>query len=183
MAPPSESTAVEGNAAFDIIQHGHKDLVQAIAFNAYGDRCATGGVDGKIRVFNRHRDGIWRLCDNWGAHGGEILEVRPRQDTERQGEMDDESVAVASERILTNFDDGNSFNGCRRLSIRTSLPLSASKDDSNYGPKTLLPRQGGGSAPELATARPSLKSDPVGTLSGPFLSSTTKLRDVPGLHC
>lgn len=76
MAPPSESTAVEGNAAFDIIQHGHKDLVQAIAFNAYGDRCATGGVDGKVRVFNRHRDGIWRLCDNWGAHGGEILELQ-----------------------------------------------------------------------------------------------------------
>lgn len=76
MAPPiGESTVTEGSASFDIIQHGHKDLVQAVAFNAYGDRCATGGVDGKIRVFNRHRDGVWRLCDNWGAHGGEILEV------------------------------------------------------------------------------------------------------------
>ncbi|KAI0594359.1 putative nuclear pore protein [Biscogniauxia sp. FL1348] len=67
---------MEGSRAFDIVQHGHKDLVQAIAFNAYGDRCATGGVDGKIRVFNRHKDGIWRLCDNWGAHGGEILELQ-----------------------------------------------------------------------------------------------------------
>lgn len=76
MPPPlSELAATEGSTTFDIIQHGHKDLVQAIAFNAYGDRCATGGVDGKIRVFNRHRDGVWRLCDNWGAHGGEILEV------------------------------------------------------------------------------------------------------------
>ncbi|KAI1498656.1 putative nuclear pore protein [Biscogniauxia marginata] len=68
--------SMEGSPAFDIVQHGHKDLVQAIAFNAYGDRCATGGVDGKIRVFNRHRDGVWRLCDNWGAHGGEILELQ-----------------------------------------------------------------------------------------------------------
>ncbi|CAJ2514215.1 Uu.00g023340.m01.CDS01 [Anthostomella pinea] len=77
MAPPlSESTPSEGSSAIEIIQHGHKDLVQAIAFNAYGDRCATGGVDGKIRVFNRHRDGIWRLCDNWAAHGGEILELQ-----------------------------------------------------------------------------------------------------------
>lgn len=74
--PSSEGSIAENNAAFDIIQHGHKDLVQAIAFNAYGDRCATGSVDGKIRVFNRHQDGIWRLCDNWKSHAGEILEVR-----------------------------------------------------------------------------------------------------------
>lgn len=73
--PTSEDITGENSAAFDIIQHGHKDLVQAIAFNAYGDRCATGSVDGKIRVFNRHQDGIWRLCDNWKAHAGEILEV------------------------------------------------------------------------------------------------------------
>lgn len=74
--PINEDTSAEESATFDIIQHGHKDLVQAIAFNAYGDRCATGSVDGKIRVFNRHLDGIWRLCDNWKAHAGEILEVR-----------------------------------------------------------------------------------------------------------
>lgn len=59
------------------LQHGHKDLVQAIAFNTYGDRCATGSVDGKIRVFNRHKDGTWRICDTWTAHGGEVLEVCP----------------------------------------------------------------------------------------------------------
>ncbi|KAI0165618.1 WD40-repeat-containing domain protein [Xylariaceae sp. FL1272] len=74
--PLTEPMAADGNAAFDIVQHGHKDLVQAIAFNAYGDRCATGGVDGKIRVFNRHCDGVWRLCDNWAAHGGEVLELQ-----------------------------------------------------------------------------------------------------------
>ncbi|KAI0828416.1 WD domain-containing protein [Hypoxylon sp. FL0890] len=74
--PSSEDGTAENSAAFDIIQHGHKDLVQAIAFNAYGDRCATGSVDGKIRVFNRHQDGVWRLCDNWKAHAGEILELQ-----------------------------------------------------------------------------------------------------------
>ena len=66
---------VDERANFDLIRHGHQDLVQAVAFNSYGDRCATGSVDGKIRVFNRHKDGIWRHCDNWGAHGGEIVEV------------------------------------------------------------------------------------------------------------
>jgi nucleoporin SEH1 len=69
--PPSDE-----KSGFDLnLQHGHKDLVQAVAFNTYGDRCATGSVDGKIRVFNRHKDGMWRICDNWTAHGGEILEV------------------------------------------------------------------------------------------------------------
>lgn len=70
---------VDEKQPFDFtLQHGHKDLVQAIAFNTYGDRCATGSVDGKIRVFNRHSDGTWRLCDTWTAHGGEVLEVRLR---------------------------------------------------------------------------------------------------------
>ncbi|RDA85590.1 hypothetical protein CP532_0899 [Ophiocordyceps camponoti-leonardi (nom. inval.)] len=58
------------------LQHGHKDLVQAVAFNSYGDRCATGSVDGKVRVFNRHKDATWRLCDTWSAHGGEVLELQ-----------------------------------------------------------------------------------------------------------
>jgi nucleoporin SEH1 len=75
--PLSEPPSMEEQTKFDMImKHGHQDLVQAVAFNSYGDRCATGAVDGKIRVFNRYRDGVWRLCDNWGAHGGEILEVR-----------------------------------------------------------------------------------------------------------
>jgi nucleoporin SEH1 len=72
-APPSPS---DEKPSFDLnLQHGHKDLVRAVAFNTYGDRCATGSVDGKIRVFNRHKDGTWRLCDTWSAHGGEVLEV------------------------------------------------------------------------------------------------------------
>ena len=73
--PANESMPGEDARAIDIVTHGHRDVVQAIAFNAYGDRCATGSVDGKIRVFNRHKDGTWRMCDHWGAHGGEILEV------------------------------------------------------------------------------------------------------------
>jgi nucleoporin SEH1 len=68
---------IDEKQAFELnLQHGHKDLVQAIAFNTYGDRCATGSVDGKIRVFNRHKDTTWRLCDTWSAHGGEVIEVR-----------------------------------------------------------------------------------------------------------
>lgn len=77
MPPPlAEPPIMEERAQFELImKHGHQDLVQAVAFNSYGDRCATGSVDGKIRVFNRFKDGIWRLCDTWTAHGGEILEV------------------------------------------------------------------------------------------------------------
>lgn len=76
IAPPTVEDPT--SASFDLnLQHGHRDLVQAVAFNTYGDRCATGSVDGKIRVFNRHKDGMWRNCDTWSAHGGEILEVPP----------------------------------------------------------------------------------------------------------
>ncbi len=74
--PSEPPVPVDENTKFGLnLQHGHKDLVQAVAFNAYGDRCATGSVDGRIRVFNRHKDGTWRICDTWGAHGGEIREV------------------------------------------------------------------------------------------------------------
>ncbi|KAL6898374.1 putative nuclear pore protein [Trichoderma evansii] len=72
-----QSPTDDDNKSFDLnLQHGHKDLVQAISFNAYGDRCATGSVDGKIRVFNRHKDATWRLCDTWSAHGGEVIELQ-----------------------------------------------------------------------------------------------------------
>ncbi|KAF4918497.1 Nucleoporin SEH1 [Colletotrichum viniferum] len=74
--PHEVPTITEERTGFDLnLQHGHQDLVQAVAFNAYGDRCATGSVDGKIKVFNRHKDGVWHHCDTWGAHGSEILEV------------------------------------------------------------------------------------------------------------
>ncbi|PTB70786.1 WD40 repeat-like protein [Trichoderma citrinoviride] len=77
MSSLPQSPTDDENRSFDLnLQHGHRDLVQAIAFNAYGDRCATGSVDGKIRVFNRHRDGTWRLCDTWSAHGGEVVELQ-----------------------------------------------------------------------------------------------------------
>ncbi|KAM0327971.1 hypothetical protein ACHAQA_005370 [Verticillium albo-atrum] len=75
--PPEPPSFADERAGFDLnLSHGHRDLVQSVAFNAYGDRCATGAVDGKIRVFNRHKDGVWRLCDTWGAHGGETLELQ-----------------------------------------------------------------------------------------------------------
>ncbi|KAI0132696.1 WD domain-containing protein [Xylariales sp. AK1849] len=79
MAPELDDvpSLTESMRSFDLIAHGNRDLVQAVAFNAYGDRCATGSVDGKIRVFNRQKDGTWRMCDHWGAHpGSEILELQ-----------------------------------------------------------------------------------------------------------
>lgn len=62
---------------FRLIQHGHRDMVSAVAFNSYGDRFASTSVDGKIKVYNRHRDGSWNVCDTWGAHNAEILQVAP----------------------------------------------------------------------------------------------------------
>ncbi|SPO05869.1 related to nuclear pore protein [Cephalotrichum gorgonifer] len=77
LLPPEIHPTADDPNSFDLnLQHGHRDLVQAVAFNTYGDRCATGSVDGKIRVFNRHKDGMWRICDTWSAHGGEILELQ-----------------------------------------------------------------------------------------------------------
>jgi len=61
--------------SFGLLQHGHKDMVQAVAYNSYGNRLAMGSADGKIKVYNRHNDGSWNACDTWGAHNGEILEL------------------------------------------------------------------------------------------------------------
>ena len=60
---------------FRLLQHGHKDMIEATAFNTYGDRFASSSVDGKIKVYNRHKDGTWNLCDTWGAHTAEIIQV------------------------------------------------------------------------------------------------------------
>jgi nucleoporin SEH1 len=60
---------------FMLLQHGHRDMIEATAFNSYGDRFASSSVDGKIKVYNRHKDGSWNLNDTWGAHTAEILQV------------------------------------------------------------------------------------------------------------
>jgi nucleoporin SEH1 len=71
--PPANQAAT----SFDLVlKHGHPDLVQCIAFNTYGDRVATGSVDGRVRVFNRGRDGVWRACDAWAAHPAEVLDLQ-----------------------------------------------------------------------------------------------------------
>ena len=41
---------------------GHSDSVNCVAFNSEGDLVATGGMDGKVRVWKRTGEG-WR---NWG---------------------------------------------------------------------------------------------------------------------
>jgi nucleoporin SEH1 len=69
--PPTE-TEQEG---FSLLQFGHRDMVGAVAFNTYGDRFASSSVDGKIKVYNKHKDASWNLCDTWGAHTAEILQV------------------------------------------------------------------------------------------------------------
>ncbi|TVY83595.1 Nucleoporin, partial [Lachnellula suecica] len=60
---------------FTLLQHGHRDMIQATAFNIYGNRFATGSVDGRIKIYNLHQDGTWNLCDTWSAHNSEVLEV------------------------------------------------------------------------------------------------------------
>jgi nucleoporin SEH1 len=76
MAPTMDGGGTESEQeGFALLQNGHRDMVEATAFNMYGDRFASGSVDGKIKVYNRHRDGSWNMCDTWGAHTSEILEV------------------------------------------------------------------------------------------------------------
>ena len=77
MAPMMDIGYLEAEQpdGFNLLSHGHRDMVEASAFNHYGNRFATSSVDGKIKVYNRHRDGSWNLCDTWGAHTAEILQV------------------------------------------------------------------------------------------------------------
>jgi len=77
MSPVMEDSpfSVAEPEGFTLLQHGHRDMVEATAFNSYGDRFATSSIDGKIKVYNRHKDGSWNLCDTWGAHTAEILQV------------------------------------------------------------------------------------------------------------
>lgn len=60
---------------FSIFPHGQRDMVNASAFNRYGNRFAIGSADGRIKVFDRNRDGSWVICDTWWAHKAEIVEV------------------------------------------------------------------------------------------------------------
>ncbi|OWP03433.1 hypothetical protein B2J93_7451 [Marssonina coronariae] len=46
---------------FSLLPQGHRDMVQATAFNTYGDRFASSSVDGKVKVYNRHKNGTWNL--------------------------------------------------------------------------------------------------------------------------
>ncbi|KUJ10298.1 WD40 repeat-like protein [Mollisia scopiformis] len=77
MSPMMEDDPIDADQdGFMLLQHGHRDMVEAVAFNSYGDRFASGSVDGKIKVYNRHRDMSWNLCDTWGAHTAEILQIQ-----------------------------------------------------------------------------------------------------------
>jgi hypothetical protein len=62
--------------AFQLLNHGHRDMIATSAFNYYGDRFATGSVDGKIKVYNKNNAGHWVLCDTWGAHNAEVYQVQ-----------------------------------------------------------------------------------------------------------
>lgn len=76
MSPIMDELPTKEQEGFTLLQYGHRDMAEAVAFNSYGDRFASSSVDGKIKVYNRHKDGSWNLCDTWGAHTAEILEVR-----------------------------------------------------------------------------------------------------------
>ena len=76
MSPMIEDRPLETEQeGFFLLQNGHRDMVEATAFSSYGDRLATSSVDGRMKVYNRHKDNTWNLCDTWTAHTGEILEV------------------------------------------------------------------------------------------------------------
>ncbi|KAH6660390.1 WD40-repeat-containing domain protein [Truncatella angustata] len=120
----------DDNTTFDLIAHKSNDLIQAIAFNAYGDRCATGSVDGQIRIFNRRKDGIWTLSDLWGAHPGEILELQWLPPTVYPN-------IVASLGIEGRFkmwaEDDTAAPG-RKFSTKSNNPKAAHETRSNKSP-------------------------------------------------
>lgn len=67
--------AYRESGGFAIQQHGHRDMVEAAEFNSYGNRFALGSADGKIKIYDKVREGGWQLCDTWSAHAAEVLEA------------------------------------------------------------------------------------------------------------
>lgn len=75
MAPAPTMADLIRSGNFLVQQHGHKDMVESVEFNTYGNRFVLGSADGRLKVYDKIRDGSWRLCDTWGAHAAEITEV------------------------------------------------------------------------------------------------------------
>jgi hypothetical protein len=103
---------------FVIQQHGHRDMVEAAAFNAYGNRMAIGCADGRMKVYDRQREGKWVLCDTWTAHNAEILEVK-----------------LSIFRMLVKSANTTRFTGSQQHCIQTLLRLLAAMVNGSCGPK------------------------------------------------
>jgi hypothetical protein len=148
---------------FKLLQHGYRDMVGCTAFNSYGDRFATSSVDGKIKVYNRHRDGNWVLCDTWTAHAAEILEVtHPAPSWSHCSDCD------------------RRFNGSPPQSIPASSLLSVPTDVSRSGLKIQLSYQAEGDVSTRTAIRLSSKSAHLPELlSSRSPSSIIRRQDIP----
>lgn len=59
---------------FTQFEIGHRDQVNVIKYNFYGNRLLTASADHRVKVWDRKDDG-WELTDTWRAHDAEIHDV------------------------------------------------------------------------------------------------------------
>ncbi|WEW59540.1 hypothetical protein PRK78_005014 [Emydomyces testavorans] len=60
--------------AFTEFEIGHRDQVNVINFNFYGNRVLTASSDHRIKVWDQKETG-WELTETWRAHDAEILDA------------------------------------------------------------------------------------------------------------
>lgn len=60
--------------AFTQFEIGHRDQVNVIKYNFYGNRILTASADHRVKVWDQKEDG-WELIDTWRAHDAEIHDV------------------------------------------------------------------------------------------------------------
>ncbi|KAI1932250.1 hypothetical protein LOZ58_003343 [Ophidiomyces ophidiicola] len=59
---------------FTEFELGHRDQVNAIKFNYYGNRILTASSDHRIKVWDQTDSG-WEVVDTWRAHDAEIIDA------------------------------------------------------------------------------------------------------------
>ncbi|CDW53508.1 nucleoporin SEH1 [Trichuris trichiura] len=58
-----------------VVFNEHKDIVQDMSFNVFGNRLATCSCDQMVKVFDKRADGQWTCTHTWKVHCGPVWKI------------------------------------------------------------------------------------------------------------